>query len=59
MNWHMRGARPHGWGANEILRAMQEDSRRFRRPGKPTSDGANAEWDDQADTIRSPQRHEP
>jgi hypothetical protein len=28
-------APPHGWGAPEILRAMHEDQRRYRRPTEP------------------------
>lgn len=51
-----RNAPPHGWGAAEIVRALREDSRRFRRPGKPPSVGESADWDDQADTIRDPRR---
>lgn len=52
-----RNAPPAGWGAAEILRAMSEDARRFRRPGTPLSGGGTGDCDDAADTLRDPRRH--
>lgn len=43
--------RPHGWGAAEILRALREDSTRYRRSLSP-EEGRESDCDDTAETVR-------
>ncbi|MEZ4308134.1 MAG: hypothetical protein R3F14_08825 [Polyangiaceae bacterium] len=53
-------ARPHGWGAGEILRSMREDAHRFRTPEIfEGAAGSTDDWDDEAITLRDPGSEEP
>jgi len=53
-----RNTPPYGWGAKEILRSLREDARRYRRPGRPSSQGDATGCDEAADTIREHRRPE-
>lgn len=59
MGYRHKGHVPaHGWGAAEILRSLHEDARRYRRPGKPSSERDPAHGEESADTIRDHRRPE-